>query len=293
MSRKLSMILWIFALAACASAPPVSAQPLRRVSGAYELELLVDGQPARSFEHRSASYVLGGEGRRYVLRVHNRSPRRVEVVATVDGLDVMDGKPGDYKNKRGYLIEAYGSVDIDGWRLSDREAAAFRFAPIAESYAAKSGSTRNVGVIGVAVFPERITPARRPVYQPEPWHADDLLSTQESAAAPPPSAAEAPAKTSAAPAGRAEGRARRSRSGLGTEFGEAVSSAIHEVQFVRANASHPAAVIGARYNDRAGLYALGIDVDGLRAPSDLALRESADPFPAQRFARPPTDWRRN
>jgi hypothetical protein len=86
---------------------------------------------------------------------------------------------------------------------------------------------------------------------------------------------------------------RRSRTGLGTEFGEAMSSRIEHVAFVRANATRPSSVLGARYNDRAGLYALGIDVDGRDQPSDLALRQSADPFPSQHYARPPADWRRD
>jgi hypothetical protein len=73
-----------------------------------------------------------------------------------------------------------------------------------------------------------------------------------------------------------------------------VSSEIHQVEFTRANAGHPATMLGARYNDRAGLYALGIDVDGCDESCDLALRQSANPFPtSRRFARPPTDWRRD
>lgn len=85
----------------------------------------------------------------------------------------------------------------------------------------------------------------------------------------------------------------RSRGGLGTEFGEALSSEIRHVSFVRAHSSRPAVVLGARYNDRSGLYALGIDVDGDPEPSDLALRQSAHPFPVaqRRYARPPSDWR--
>ena len=84
----------------------------------------------------------------------------------------------------------------------------------------------------------------------------------------------------------------RARNGLGSEFGEAVSSEIREVPFQRADPSTPAYVLGARYNDRAGLLALGIDVDGL--DSDLALRQSANPFPVsdRRYARPPMGWRR-
>jgi len=48
-----------------------------------------------------------------------------------------------------------------------------------------------------------------------------------------------------------------------------------------------------RYNDRAGLLAMGIDVDGRTyQPDDSGLRRTADPFPVShtRYARPPSDW---
>ena len=73
-----------------------------------------------------------------------------------------------------------------------------------------------------------------------------------------------------------------------------MSSPVQEVTFVRANASHPSVVLGARYNDREGLVALGIDVDGCCVPSDdLAWRSSATPFPGsdRRYAAPPAGWR--
>ena len=79
-------------------------------------------------------------GERYTLRIWNRSGRRIEAVVSVDGRDVVDGKPGDFRNKRGYLVPAWGSVDIDGWRLSERQAAAFRFTSVANSYAGRMGS---------------------------------------------------------------------------------------------------------------------------------------------------------
>jgi hypothetical protein len=317
----MSLLATVFALFSCAVPRPAASQALRAEVGAYALEVLVDGMPARSFVHAGESHILGDQGSRYVVRVHNRSARRIEAVVSVDGLDVMDGKPADFANKRGYLVPAYGSVDIDGWRLSEREAAAFRFAPIGESYAAKTGKARNVGVIGLAVFPERIVRRPAPVYVPEssyraPIGRDDEYgrsegtyrsrpaakgsAARESSSAP----AAPPASRSAAPAHEAPesvsadatssgGSERRARSGLGTEFGEALSSQIRQVAFVRAHASRPAALLGARYNDRAGLYALGIDVDGYGEPTDLDLRQSAQPFPQtqRRFARPPTDWR--
>src|SRR5204863_536872 len=99
---------------------------------------------------------------------------RIEAVVSVDGRDVIDGKPADWHGNRGYLVPAWSSVDIDGWRLSQREAAAFRFSTVSDSYAAKTGNAREVGVIGVAIFPERWSPPPRPqpLYPPppQPWN---------------------------------------------------------------------------------------------------------------------------
>ena len=99
-------------------------------------------------------FVVGEEGRRYSIVVRNRSDFRVEVVLSVDGLDVIDGRPASYR-KRGYVIRPYGSVSVEGFRRSADAVAAFRFGSVRESYAnQKYGETRNVGVIGIAVFNE-------------------------------------------------------------------------------------------------------------------------------------------
>jgi hypothetical protein len=227
-------------------------------------------------------------GERYVLRIVNHTGRRVEAVVSVDGRDVVDGRPGDLR-KRGYLVPAWGSVDIDGWRMSAHTAAAFRFSSVAESYAARTGSAREVGVIGVAVFPERIYYPRPPIYPyPAPYPSDRL----ERKGAPAPSSAGRSAD--AAPPRIAEGAPTPARPGLGTEFGEAVASHIREVPFQRAS-GRPAVLLGVRYNDRPGLVALGIDVDGATyAPDDTLLRQTATPFPVstRRYAAPPPGWSR-
>ena len=76
---------------------------------------------------------------------------------SVDGLDVLDGQAASFA-KRGYLIDPHGEVEIDGFRQSLDTVAAFRFGSVRSSYAAqKHGDTRNVGVIGVALFHERGT----------------------------------------------------------------------------------------------------------------------------------------
>jgi hypothetical protein len=99
-------------------------------------------------------FVVGEEGRRYSIEVRNRSDLRLEAVLSVDGLDVIDGRPASLR-KRGYVIDPHRAVVVDGFRQSLGTVAAFRFSPVRESYAhEKYHGTRNVGVIGLAIFNE-------------------------------------------------------------------------------------------------------------------------------------------
>jgi hypothetical protein len=330
MSSK-TTITTICALAALSCATPAGnalAQPMRNAAGGYEVEVLVNGAPVPTFFHNGETWAMGQMGERYTLRLWNRSGRRVEAVVSVDGRDVIDGKPADFRNKRGYLVPAWGSVDIDGWRLSERQAAAFRFTTVSNSYAGRMGNARNVGVIGVAVFPERVyqpRPRPRPIYPDYnsydrrydyPYGGAEGESSRDSS--PRAQAQEAPPAPSPPSTGAAKGRSadaapsasspgdgaiaekrsygpRRERPGLGTEFGEEVYSQVREVSFVRANASSPSVFLGVRYNDRDGLIALGIDVDGNYYGSyyEPHIRRTADPFPVseRRYSSPPPGWR--
>ena len=82
------------------------------------------------------------------------------------------------------------------------------------------------------------------------------------------------------------------RPGLGTAYGEAMSSPAHEVDFVRQSPNYPTVVLGLRYNDREGLMAMGVRVDGYPQPwDDAGLRRTAEPFPNdRRYAPPPPGW---
>ncbi len=117
-----------------------------------------DGDSGRflnGFESAGKNHVIGEAGQRYVLVVQNHAPMRIEVVVSVDGLDVIDGKPATF-GKRGYLVDPNGTLEIDGFRQSADEVAAFRFGSVRDSYASKkTGDARNVGVIGVALFHEQ------------------------------------------------------------------------------------------------------------------------------------------
>jgi hypothetical protein len=100
------------------------------------------------------SLVVGEDGERYRLVVRNATSARFEIVASVDGLDVIDGQPAS-PERRGYLVDPHGVLVIDGFRQTDSEVAAFRFGKVAASYAARTSGDANVGVVGIAVFAEK------------------------------------------------------------------------------------------------------------------------------------------
>lgn len=108
--------------------------------------------------------LAGVEGSRYTLRFRNLSERSYEVIATVDGLDVLNGKPGSLRNG-GYVLRPLESLTVEGFRKSQNEVAAFRFSTPGRAYAAntEAGDVRNIGVIGAALFEleERDAPRRQ------------------------------------------------------------------------------------------------------------------------------------
>lgn len=125
------------------------------------------GRPLSLQRARRSSDVFrlsGVEGARYMLRFRNLSDRSYEVVATVDGLDVLTGKAGSLRNG-GYVLRPQEAVTIEGFRKSQSEVAAFRFATPDRAYSAntEAGDVRNIGVIGAALFElEQPSVARRP-----------------------------------------------------------------------------------------------------------------------------------
>lgn len=125
------------------------------MDGAVTVRLLDEnGRPLPAFEVASRDYVVGEHGAAYSIEVANHTSDRIEAVATVDGLDVVDGEEGSF-SKRGYVIGPFDAVRIDGFRRSTDTVAAFRFGSVRDSYAGRKGKARNVGVIGVALFHER------------------------------------------------------------------------------------------------------------------------------------------
>ncbi len=116
------------------------------------------------------------------------------VVLSVDGVNAISGEDAD-PSQTGYVLNPGQRADITGWRKSQDEVAQFVFSSPSGSYASRTGSPDNIGVVGVAVFEE----ARR--WRPEPILRRGLpppAPAAQAEAAPMP----APAASRATPASR-------------------------------------------------------------------------------------------
>lgn len=218
-------------------------------------------------------FIAGEPGARYGLRVSNHTGGRVLLVLSVDGVNVFTGETAKY-DQRGYVVEAYDSYDVTGWRKSETEVAAFAFAPLSASYASRTGRPGDVGVIGMAVFRER-PPAPRPYAEASRGRFEQRTSDRDSASdavSPPlplppmmaPSMKAAPAPTTPAQApsiargAAAESSiARRTDEKLGTAHGAREWSSITLVDFVRAT-SRPQSVRQIEYDTAPHLLARGV-----------------------------------
>ncbi len=167
------------------------------------------GQPLQIWRHHGRLFVAGQPGARYSLRVTNHTDGRVLVVMSVDGVNILTGETAGY-DQRGYVFSPYESYEVTGWRKSNTEVAAFTFAPLPQSYAARTGRPNDVGVIGMAIFKERVDVPAPALVTPEirpDWRAESSRSPSGGAdasalrrAMPPRAALPAPQRL-AAPAG--------------------------------------------------------------------------------------------
>lgn len=273
--------------------PPVEPQPAQ-VSIRVEAP---DGSDFPSFRSGGEVWIAGSEGQRYNLRLQNHSPERVEVVVTVDGRDVISGRLGDYVKQRGYVLDPFATLIIEGYRQSLDSVAAFRFADLADSYSAQLGTPVHVGLIGVAVFRERSL--AKPRQQPlapvtgEPFPGEDAVL---------------PSPAAATAGGKARPRAERKGAGrdgegmswaapepvnqLGTEYGESTFSPVEEVTFKRKHRRKPDQLLVLHYDSMAGLRARGIVDEPRREPLRTWDRQPRPRPRDDRFAPPPPpkDW---
>lgn len=216
------------------------------------------GSTLPSYSRHGKLYVAGTPGHRYTVRLTNRSGGRVLAVLSVDGVNAVSGETAD-ANQTGYVLDAWESTEIAGWRKNLDEIAQFNFTALPDSYAAKTGRPANVGVIGVAVFTERAPT----------WRGGAEIAREKSASEPPrPAAAEAESRTdsaadssvagAAAPSSQAAPATKRARQErLGTGHGEREYAHVDTTTFVRAS-RRPAETVAIWYDSYRNLVAQGV-----------------------------------
>lgn len=223
---------------ACAHPRPTTPEEARMVR--LEVVDRDTGAALPQYRHRREAWVAGEDDQPYTLRLTNMTGARVLVVLSVDGVNVVTGESAD-PAQSGYVLAPYASAEIDGWRKSMQEVAAFRFSAAADSYAARTGRPFDLGVIGAAVFREAA------VVEPWPMPAPPVARAERSA--PSARAAEAVADAYASAPAPA--------SPLGTAHGERRWSPSARTRFERASAQADE-LIALRYDRHEALVARGV-----------------------------------
>ena len=237
MFRRLMLVLALTSAAACM---PLSARDI------VEMDVIDrdSGQWLPEYRHRSQDWIAGVPGHRYSVRLANTTGERVLVVLSVDGINAVTGQTAN-PSQAGYVLEPWQTTEINGWRKSMDDVAQFVFTDLGDSYAARTGRARNVGVIGVAAFRE--APAYRyPQYEP-PSIARGTMNKRAEAEA-------------AAPAGSSRGVAADEYSrqqSIGTGHGGREWAPTSRTGFDRAT-RQPEQVSELRYDDHRRLVAMGI-----------------------------------
>jgi hypothetical protein len=210
-----------------------------------------EGRQLRVYWHQGRAYVAGRPGNEYQVTLRNRQPEDILAVVSVDGVNVITGQTAAH-SQSGYIVAPRGRVDIQGWRKSLSQTAAFYFTALPDSYAARTGRPDDVGVIGVALYRRKALP------QPIAPAEMEMEKRRDQAGA-------------ASGSLRRESRAAER---LGTGHGRNETSHVTFVAFERATDA-PAEVITLYYDSHANLLARGI----IREPVAPVAPAVPRPFP--------------
>ena len=122
-----------------------------------EFEIITEnGNKFTEYFHENKIFVEGRKGKSYTLRIKNNTANRILAVPSVDGLSVLDGEKASH-NSNGYVLDAYTTYNIEGWRISNDDVRKFFFTRHDKSYSEKTGQGQdNLGVIGLVCFREKI-----------------------------------------------------------------------------------------------------------------------------------------
>ena len=247
--------------------PKSEALNMYNTGALYEMQIRPNGRAAADeYYHNGNTWIEGREGSKYTIFLKNNDWRRAQFIVSVDGLDVLDGRPAGIQS-RGYVLNPNQSMEIPGWRLNNREAAEFYFSKKNNSYVSEiGGNANNAGVIGIMVFAERQV-------QNSPYdiariarHAGNNLYTASTNSAIPTQ------YTSSMGSGQIT--ANNATLSIGTGFGEAIGHQTRETTFIRNNDQIHDGLMVVYYDTAENLKRMGIQLKTRYTSS------TPNPFPA-------------
>jgi hypothetical protein len=291
------------ALAAAALGSPAASQPTGwdRQPAAFEwqadgrlvdVSILVDGSYTRLYRRPGTwdrQYLEAIMGGRYSLVIRNNTGERVGVAISVDGLNVVNGERARLNGREPmYVLDAYESATIRGWRTSLDEVRQFVFVDEQRSYAERTGQANaDMGWIRVHAFREQRPLAWNGPKVKEEDRASERERRQDNEAAPPAAGSPAPEGKGQLGAEKQSGRdmagLRQEESNPGTGWGSSQYDPVQRTVFVAA--SRPTDKLTLRYEYASGLVALGIDPYRERPRHRTWDREQG----LYGFAKPPRD----
>ncbi|KAF1694619.1 hypothetical protein [Pseudoxanthomonas koreensis] len=277
---RLSLGLPLALLLALACFPTLAAGLLRPSAPLVELHVVDrdSGEVLPQYRHHGEQWLPGEPGRHYAVRLRNRSPGRVLVVLSVDGINAVSGQTADPR-QAGYVLGPWQTLDVDGWRKSLGSVARFVFVDPAASYAARTGRPDNIGGIGVAGFREARAAPPVGIAATAP-RAGEVQRTEGMK----------PAPRAAATADASARQESAAAPGLGTGHGSIEASRAYATTFERQ--SRPAQLTQVRYDTWYALQSRGIAIDPPPYPRP-AWNDAPQAFPGGFVADPPCcTWRR-
>jgi len=277
----------------------------------YEATIVVNRKPVTEVYHQARTFIEGRKNSNYELFFKNNSSSKVLVIPSVDGLGVIDGKPAGIDSP-GFVVNAYGSITIPGWKVDSKKAAKFVFKPQHaenerdQTYVEAVGQDEtNQGTIGFMVFKEKPVPfnwnwnlyngpptiTRRYVkgMSGESWHGTGSFQANQLNAS---SAVGANvsntlgSNSADAPRGIAPSFETQAMycadvdqdKSLGTGFGKATGFNTVETTFERETPTQPQAIFVFYYDSLRGLKRRGVPVERFQK-SYKKTQVEANPFP--------------
>jgi hypothetical protein len=227
-----------------------------------DVQLMVDGQAAPLYASPRAwdrHYFQAFKGRNYAIAVRNNTGRRIGVLLSVDGLNVVNGEKSSLsRNEPMYVLDPYERTVIRGWRASLQTVRKFVFVDEQRSYAERTGQANgDMGWIRVLAFREN-----QPLAWGRIWDGgkrNELDKNESQPYSERGQAAPAPSEESfrqGQPQTNSRDYSGSAPSNPGTGWGDASHDPVHEVRFVAESRATDQLIL--RYEYETGLRALGI-----------------------------------